>query len=549
MKRLITFMLLIVMLMSSVVLASERDSYTFVGSTGEAFNYPTQCRAGSWFIANTSYSMTALSMKLTKQNSATGFFRLRLFNATRAGGASPSTYLSVSKNNYSVTLLTGTYTEYMFNFSTPIDVIKGRAYAAVLDENVSCSLENYNNYLIASRTGYNTFESHDNFVTWNGVDAGYQMWFRTFTENLTVPVPDIVSTIKWINLTPFNNSYRSSSADFYYNLNSSATSVLCNFYTNNKLNQTANVSPNAQHSFNYAISVGEQQVIEASISCRSEVGNDSKMTNSSLKEVTFDSVNPLVNIYTPNNNGTRYYRPNFLLNVTNANINLNTTLFQIYNNSGYVLAKNRTYEYNNSIKVYNFAISNLTIGKNYVNSYATDHAGLSTNVTRYMYIMNCPQLTELWTKTYLNSCQVSDLRNYTYLDINTCGTYLDNTSAVLGTIEESCNYCTSTFSSSLTTCTNNQQVQYYAYSNTCCADTGLPSDCNLPSNQTISCGATLATGAIVGILGDTGRGIGELSNGITSGGFIKLLIIFGILGGIILMFAGVGSYIVKSIKR
>jgi len=48
----------------------------------------------------------------------------------------------------------------------------------------------------------------------------------------------------------------------------------------------------------------------------------------------------------------------------------------------------------------------------------------------------------------------------------------------------SCNYCTPTWQETKTDCTLNKQNITYEYTNNCCALTGLPSDCTLPSNQT-----------------------------------------------------------------
>ena len=75
-----------------------------------------------------------------------------------------------------------------------------------------------------------------------------------------------------------------------------------------------------------------------------------------------------------------------------------------------------------------------------------------------------------------------------YTDSNDCGTYddlpLDNASVV-----SSCNYCDSTYEESNTSCTTSDLIYTnYDWTNTCCADTGLSSDCDsIPSNYTTAC--------------------------------------------------------------
>ena len=76
-----------------------------------------------------------------------------------------------------------------------------------------------------------------------------------------------------------------------------------------------------------------------------------------------------------------------------------------------------------------------------------------------------------------------------YYDNNSCGFYdelpLDN-----GTIE-SCNYCTIGYNESVAECISGQTTSEHTFSylnyGTCCAVTGIPSDCTLPANYTTFC--------------------------------------------------------------
>jgi len=88
---------------------------------------------------------------------------------------------------------------------------------------------------------------------------------------------------------------------------------------------------------------------------------------------------------------------------------------------------------------------------------------------------------------YYSSCLINDSQLKYYLDANSCGTTI-NLPGDNGTYV-ACNYCTSTWESvnnSICYANNTFDLGYY-YTNDCCAQTGLPSDCNIPSNTTEYC--------------------------------------------------------------
>jgi len=95
----------------------------------------------------------------------------------------------------------------------------------------------------------------------------------------------------------------------------------------------------------------------------------------------------------------------------------------------------------------------------------------------------CP---EDWQPFY-TACDVTDEMILYYEDANACGTFddlpLDNSTV------ESCNYCTSTYVETSLDCVagDSERDITYGYTNTCCADTGLLSDCNKPADTTESC--------------------------------------------------------------
>jgi mannan endo-1,4-beta-mannosidase len=100
--------------------------------------------------------------------------------------------------------------------------------------------------------------------------------------------------------------------------------------------------------------------------------------------------------------------------------------------------------------------------------------------------------TEDWQVQY-DSCHTNDQQLKYYIDDNACGTtnYLpaDNGTYVI------CNYCSEDIQGPFTTTcdVNDEQIHYYADNNyaTCCAVTGLSSDCSIGipayANQTLTC--------------------------------------------------------------
>ena len=102
---------------------------------------------------------------------------------------------------------------------------------------------------------------------------------------------------------------------------------------------------------------------------------------------------------------------------------------------------------------------------------------------------SCYECEEDWTLDSY-SCRINDTYISTYTDQNACGTY-DNLPAQNGT-ESYCNYCSEELDQELGECqqTNNQTVDWHDNNYfSCCAVTGLPSDCSIltyPYNETTS---------------------------------------------------------------
>lgn len=93
---------------------------------------------------------------------------------------------------------------------------------------------------------------------------------------------------------------------------------------------------------------------------------------------------------------------------------------------------------------------------------------------------------ENWTVHYGDCMLADDHRLKSYIDENACGT-ANNLPGDNNTIVD-CDYCTPTWENANSSCNADDtfDVGYY-YTNDCCAQTGLPSDCNIPANTTGIC--------------------------------------------------------------
>ncbi|HZX45457.1 MAG TPA: hypothetical protein VFF28_07290 [Candidatus Nanoarchaeia archaeon] len=130
-------------------------------------------------------------------------------------------------------------------------------------------------------------------------------------------------------------------------------------------------------------------------------------------------------------------------------------------------------------------------------AYDANYCGEAENTTtvEYQSIENCdyciPNMIESpWSDWYNTStCLIMDritqARKKTLYDSNLCNEIANETSFEY--MNSSCNYCTSAWSSYNTTCSEDSYRTIFTYSNSCCADTSLASDCNIPDNATYPC--------------------------------------------------------------
>ena len=162
--------------------------------------------------------------------------------------------------------------------------------------------------------------------------------------------------------------------------------------------------------------------------------------------------------------------------------------------------------------------SNLTLGYNRLNINAINENSTERIVDYNFYIMNCVELTEDWVQGF-GACNKSDEQLKFWSDLNNCGTMLDNTTLLVSEVV-ACNYCTSAWGAVIGECnhpTGNKNYEWhnFTYTNTCCADTGLPSDCNKPVNELNACGYYAGTckdaGCLISIIED---GIGTAGAGV-----------------------------------
>jgi hypothetical protein len=109
--------------------------------------------------------------------------------------------------------------------------------------------------------------------------------------------------------------------------------------------------------------------------------------------------------------------------------------------------------------------------------------------------------SEDWQPDY-SECLPTDEILLTYTDQNTCGTY-DTLPADNGTVTN-CNYCSKVVGQNETECEDYKirNIPYLVNYDTCCAVTGLDSDCALPQEETKSCVGTHSASSITGVVVD-----------------------------------------------
>ena len=370
--------------------------------------------------------------------------------------------------------------------------------------------------------------------------------------------PDFVR-VDFVNSTylPVNNTWIDGSYNAYFKPVSNSNNLNCTIYKNATISQVKeNLTANVTTFFLMGVNAGEQSNNTLHIVCQAlkEYASGSMSGTSGNKMIHVDTNNPITNIWTPNVNGARFYQ-SITLNVTTQNFLINTTYLKVYDNAG-VLSYDYTTGYATYLKNY---IKTMIMGnfsgakhKGYVEVYTKDYVSRIANSTKYFYVMNCTQLAESWSTNYLQSCQLTDTREYNYADANNCNTYIDNVTNVNQVLNGSCNYCTSTFSYADSVCSGNVFERTYSYTNTCCSLTSLPSDCNIPSNQNISCSlpVNIAGLGVKNILAESGQGIGGFASGLMSGGgIVKLIMSIAIVLTMVALFVGVAFIVKESIRK
>ena len=227
---------------------------------------------------------------------------------------------------------------------------------------------------------------------------------------------------------------------------------------------------------NTGLTDGDYDVIVYGNDTSGNLGNDT---------VTFilDTVNPLINLninnsFLADNSSTVNSQDLFNFSFTVYDVNLNNVSATVSNSTTTLISMNEdsppqpSYDYSSETN-----ISSWLDGTYYATIQAIN--GIHTQELDYEFQVCTP----MWVCNGYGSCNLSDQQpcNST-TDASACGfSYTGDYSEFT---PQACNYCTSTWSTTETQCMANLKDVSYEYTNTCCTDTGLPSDCNIPANQT-----------------------------------------------------------------
>jgi len=259
----------------------------------------------------------------------------------------------------------------------------------------------------------------------------------------------------------------------YYGFNEGENNII--FYANDT-SGNINTAP-----IEFAINKSREKIIcteNAEHNCNSEYSSVYEIEGLSLEEYIIPP-NKSINL-SINWSGYHHGDPNYwsiFLNISNSPIGNCTTYNDDANISYYWM--NCRFNIPLSIKggqYYELIVTSDDYGGFcYPNEDGTD---VQASVTVFLTCMPQWLLNETWS-----SCNSSDLQRKNYYDANSC-----NSGTPPEELIQICNYCTSTWENMNSSCRNNDTLLVnYQYTNTCCQETGLTSDCNIPINTTSTC--------------------------------------------------------------
>ncbi len=332
--------------------------------------------------------------------------------------------------------------------------------------------------------------SYGNFDLYDTTKGGDQVlndtaiyYFRTsiaddrmYLDNIEVISAASPPVITWDNYAPLDNfNTNATSLTFTYYLDDAEDNTTqCNLTRDSSVVMTDNApTDEANNTFVYN-ATGDEATFQFQIVCSDSTG---LVGSSSIKNIRIDTIDPIIMIHTPLIDGSTKVDTVLNMNVSMHNIQLNITWFNI-TGEGYVNSTQGT-----SPDVYytdQVNTSGMSEGNKTIDFYASD----DTNEKTASVTFEVCHAT--WVCSSYGACNISDEAPCTAtMDID-CG-YAPG--EYTGTPADDftpnvCNYCTSTYGASDTNCVLNQYDILYWYTNTCCEDTGLPSDCNIPTNET-----------------------------------------------------------------
>jgi len=397
---------------------------------------------GNWFLQETAGGQNRLTHTFDFTSSTSYNLFSYTFNETdRLLKAYANSTLKASK------------TDYELYYGTETDIVFGSRSGSAAVEAIFDEMCLWNRTLISSEIGeFAEFSEH----------FGVSALFTFFSVNLFDP-PD--------------NSNFNENFTFNFSLRDVVGTANCSLLENGLVDQSLTSLSDGNHSFDFD-AFNKSETSSFLVSCT----DASQSQNSTALTIRVDSVYPQILSFKPVVDNSTKVDKQIVLNISMRNDALNHTFVNITGQGDAFF--NETFNLNSTVNYTStINVSSWTEGNKSVSLFASD------DLHQNFLFLSFEVCHANWTCAGFGSCNATDQAPCTSAIDLKCGY---NSTEFDGNFSEfaplSCNFCTSTFDSNESSCVTQLTNITYFFTDTCCADTNLSSDCDvLPANETVSC--------------------------------------------------------------